>query len=186
MKRMGARWTGLRPALVLLALAGAAPRAQAHRGPPYPIVVDRVTGHGTLSVWADPDVGTGTFWITLEPSADGGAPAEDSAVQVYVQPLDRSAPALGRPATLTRQSPGDRRFEVEVPFASLGPWWVRFDLSGSRGTESVEQRVEVTPPGQGPVLDFILYLFPFAAVGFLFILAMIRRGRAGRPPQGAP
>ncbi|HEX2163472.1 MAG TPA: hypothetical protein VHM02_05945, partial [Thermoanaerobaculia bacterium] len=37
--------------------------AAAHEGPPYPIVVDRPAGPVLLSVWADPDVGTGTFHV---------------------------------------------------------------------------------------------------------------------------
>ena len=53
------------PILPILALA-AAPPALAHQGPPYPILVDRVMGPGVVSVWADPDVGTGTFYITVE------------------------------------------------------------------------------------------------------------------------
>jgi hypothetical protein len=46
--------------------------------------------------------------------------------------------------------------------------------------------VEVTPPGQGPVLDFVLYLFPFVAVGVILVRAIVARRRPRRPATAAP
>src|SRR5215510_7571836 len=34
----------------------------AHEGPPYPIMVDKMIGPCLVSVWADPDVGIGTYF----------------------------------------------------------------------------------------------------------------------------
>ncbi|HEX8293582.1 MAG TPA: hypothetical protein VF570_17600, partial [Pyrinomonadaceae bacterium] len=58
-----------------LALACAA-RAGAHEGPPYPILVDKNLGPSVASVWADPDVGTGTFFVILEPRQGDTLPEE--------------------------------------------------------------------------------------------------------------
>ena len=154
----------------LLALVSA--DAPAHEGPPYPIVVDRPTRYGRLSVWGDPDVGTGTFWIDLEPS--GGAPLPDARVSVAVRPADGRLPEREYSARSTRAVPEDHRFQCEVEFDALGAWSLRIDLAGSQGVEAVEERIEVTLPGQGPVLDLMLYSFPFLVVGVLFILTMVR------------
>jgi hypothetical protein len=178
-----------RPLLLLglLALATAEPRASAHDGPAYPIMVDRPTRYGRLSVWGDPDVGTGIFWIILERS--GAAPSGGAEVSLAVRPVDGRLEARSYPARPTQETPGDHRFRGEVQFDARGMWWLRVDLSGSQGREAVEEKVEVTPPGQGPVLDFVLHSFPFVAVGGLFILAMVRRRRgyaAGPETQERP
>lgn len=58
---------GLRFLLAALAGAALAPGPlHAHEGPPYPVLVDQRCGPYRVSVWGDPDVGTGTFFITLE------------------------------------------------------------------------------------------------------------------------
>ncbi|HVE87668.1 MAG TPA: hypothetical protein VND93_32645 [Myxococcales bacterium] len=142
--------------------------AEAHDGPPYPILVDRQTRHGRMSVWADPDLGTGTFWIYLEPAAN--APLVNGVTVTVQRPGRQAQSCAGR---LVHQAKDEQRFQCEVQFDELGTWRAHIQLPG----EEVEQDVEVTPPGQGPVLDFILYLFPFVAVGALFILAMVRRRR---------
>jgi hypothetical protein len=165
--------------LALVASAAAPPRAEAHDGPPYLIIVDRQTRHGRLSLWGDPDLGTGTFWVYLEPTADTPL-ADDVTVRMTAQRAGRQAPvARSGEAQPVRRTAEEQRFQGEIPFDELGPWLLRIELTGARGSEAVEEVVEVTPPGQGPVLDFILYLFPFVAVGLLFILAMVRR-RGGR------
>jgi len=170
------------PLLGLLALAAAAPRAEAHDGPPYPVITDRTTRYGRLSAWGDPDVGTGTFWIDLERA--GARELEDVEVSVAVQPVDGRLPAQERAARLVQKAPGARRYLCEVQFDAAGTWWLRARASGALGREEVEVKVEVTPPGQGPVLDFVIYSFPFVTAGVLFILAMVRRRRSAR--SGAP
>src|SRR5688572_12373430 len=65
--------------------------ALAHEGPPYPIIVDKAAGPCMLSVWADPDVGTGTFFIILEPH-EGGAIPPDIKVEIAVRPLSGRLP----------------------------------------------------------------------------------------------
>ena len=64
---MKARLRTLLPAAVLLLACGA--RVRAHEGPPYPILVDKTLGPCVVSVWSDPDVGTGTFFFSSANSA---------------------------------------------------------------------------------------------------------------------
>lgn len=162
---------------VLLVALGVGPAA-AHDGPPYPILVDRATGPVLLSVWADPDVGTGTFHVYLEPLADQPLP-EHCAVEILVQPVDGRLLERGFTAEPLRRRTGRQHHLGEVEFDAVGEWTARFviDCRGRRGEAGTV--VEVTPPGQGPVLDFLLYLFPFVAIGALVVRALVvgRRGR---------
>lgn len=164
--------TLLRADLLLgVCLLSAALPAAAHQGPPYPILVDQRNGPYTLSVWADPDVGTGTFYVTIE-----GDPAPDTAVEVWVQPEDRRLPEVK--AVAKRQPERNpARFIAEAHFETQEWWRTRLVASGSAGSGEWVTRVKVTPPGLGP-WDIALYLAPFLAVGFLWIKAMFRKRQA--------
>ena len=70
--------------LLLLLILG--PPASAHEGPPFPIIVDRKAGPYVASVWTDPDLGTGTFFVILEPPEGRNLPAS-TKVSVGVQPV---------------------------------------------------------------------------------------------------
>src|SRR5688500_18701449 len=67
--------------------------ASAHEGPPYPLFVDRQVDRYVVSVWTDPDVGTGLFFVIL-----GGAQAadlpSDLRVQIGVQPVSGRLPEV--------------------------------------------------------------------------------------------
>lgn len=169
----------------LLALAVAT--ADAHDGPPYAILVDHPTGPANLSVWADPDVGIGTFYVYLEPlDADTPIPA-DAAVRISVWPRNERLPEASYTAESTDGGRRDQeRFYCEVDFDRQEWWNVRLEVSGDGKSGSHELEVEVTPPGQGPVLDFVLYLFPFVAVGVLVVRGILSgRSKAGdRSPGG--
>jgi hypothetical protein len=71
--------------------------AMAHDGPPFPIVVDQKVGPCVISVWTDPDVGTGTFFVIVEAPPGGEVPA-DLKVQVSVQPVSSRLPEVTYPA----------------------------------------------------------------------------------------
>jgi hypothetical protein len=145
--------------------------ASAHEGPPYPIIVDKMMGPCLVSVWADPDVGIGTFFITLEPPAGGTLP-EDIAIEVGVHPLSgRLAEARYK---AVRESFRDRtQFKIEIPFDAEERWLARFFVNSSRGSGEASVEIEVTPPGYGR-WDLLLYLFPFLGVGFLWLKAFLR------------
>lgn len=161
----------------------AATSARAHEGPPYPILVDQEAGPVRLSVWADPDVGTGTFVIDVKPGVHAVVP-EDCRIELGVQPADGRLAETWHRAEAQRSRGKSRRFLAEVPFDRAEPWNLRFRIAGASGASEASARVDVTPPGQGPVLDFVLYLFPFVAVAFLFVKAASRRRSEGRAERG--
>jgi hypothetical protein len=146
---------------LLLALQA---RASAHEGPPYPLFVGRSVGPYTVSVWADPDVGVGTFFIAAE-----GVRGEGLEVEVCASPAD------GRLAeqcyAARRDGARDRtQFKTEVPFDRPQLWHARVRLRGPLGAGETAVDVEATPPGLGR-WDLLLYLFPFAAAGLLWLRA---------------
>ena len=152
--------------------------AAAHEGPPYPILVDKTLGPCVLSVWADPDVGTGTFFFILEPAGGGRVP-EDVRVEVGVRPLTGRLPEAVYRAE--REDQGGRvQFKALVPFDAEERWRVRVRVESAQGGGEAETDVEVTPPGYGR-WDLLLYLLPFAAVGALWLRAVVKRrgARAG-------
>jgi len=156
----------------LLFFSGA--RVVAHEGPPYPILVDKRLGPCVVSVWADPDVGTGTFFFILEPPQGGRLP-DDVRVEVGVRPLSGRLPEAVYAAA--REDQGGRvQFKAEVPFDAQELWRVRVSLQSAQGGGEAATDVEVTPPGYGR-WDLLIYLLPFAAVGFLWLRALVRRRR---------
>lgn len=157
-------------AAVLLLVA----RATAHDGPPYAVLVDQPCGPRRIEVWADPDIGTGTFLILLgAPAGSPPLPPPDE-VHVAVTPRDGHLPER---AVAARRDDGarDQRWLAEVEF-DAGDWWTaRFLVRDAAGTHAAAVDVEVTPPGVG-LLGFLIYLFPFVAFGLLFLkLALGRR-----------
>lgn len=162
---------------------GAAP-ALAHDGPPYAILVDQPAGPYVLSVWADPDVGEGTFFVFLEPRERGFEVTGSVNVEIGVQPSSGRLPEALHGAARQKPRDGVERFEAKIPFDRAESWRVRVRVVSTAGGGEAATTVDVTPPGQGPVLDFVLYLFPFVAVGVLFVLA-VRRGRAPAGRAGA-
>jgi hypothetical protein len=153
--------------------------SHAHEGPPFPILVDQHIGSMLVSVWTDPDIGTGTFFIVLEPDAGSSLP-EDIAIEVGV------APVSGRLEEVRYQAEPQRvrygaRYYTEVQF-DRGEWWhVRIVLESSAGSGELTAEVEATPDGTIGPISLVLYLLPFLAVGFLWLKAVLRQRRAAAP-----
>jgi hypothetical protein len=168
-RKSGARFAGI--ILVMGLLFTSTKQGSAHEGPPYPILVDQVIGPCIVSVWADPDVGIGTFFIILEPDQRGRIP-EDITVEIGVRPISgRLAEAHYK---AERESLRNRvQFKAEIPFDAQERWRTRILLKSSQGSGEAAVEVEVTPPGYGR-WDLLLYLFPFLAVGFLWLKAFLR------------
>lgn len=170
-----------RPGMIAWVLASVfvlSVRASAHEGPPYPLFVDKNAGPYLLSVWADPDVGTGTFIIAAEP-ARGDTLGDDLEVSVCVRP---ASGRLGEACYgAERDGVRDRaQYKVGVPFDKQEVWHTRIVLRSPRGVSEAAADVEATPPGLGR-WDLLFYLFPFVAVGFLWLRAALkgRNLRAG-------
>lgn len=155
------------------------PRALAHEGPPFPIVMDQRAGPYVVAVWTDPDVGVGKFFVILE--GISGAPLpEENTVEVCVQPLSGRLPETCYPAT--RQNLRNRvQYYAEVDFDQQEMWRVRVRVHGPQGGGEVLAEVEATPPGFGP-WDLLIYGFPFLLFGMLWLYAALRRSR----PRASP
>jgi hypothetical protein len=122
------------------------------------------------SVWADPDVGVGTFFIILEPPQGGTLP-EAVTIEIGVRPIS------GRLAETRHKAEreglrGRTQFKAEIPFDAQERWLTRIFLKSSKGDGEATVEVEVTPPGYGR-WDLLLYLFPFLAVGLLWLKAFL-------------
>jgi hypothetical protein len=162
-------------------LLGLAFPAAAHNGPPFPIIEDRRMGPCIISVWTHPDVGIGTFWVMVNPPKGGVIP-KDLKIDVGVQPVTgrlREKRYGGR----IQQLRGQLEYYYEVPFDAQERWRVHVLLESSQGRGEAVATVEVTPPGLGR-WDLLWYASPFAAVGFLWIRALIRRRKRGDKASG--
>jgi hypothetical protein len=146
--------------------------ASAHTGPPTPILVDHMIGPYAVSVWADPEVGTGTFFIRLEPPSGGAIPG-DTTVQIGVQPVS-GRHTEARYAARRQEVSGHVQYQAEVPFDAQEFWRARVIVHSSGGSGEATFDVEAIPPGLGQ-WDVLLYLFPFLAVGFLGLQMVLYR-----------
>jgi hypothetical protein len=169
-------------ALALAAFLLGATAADAHDGPPFPIVSDHVTGPYSVSIWTDPDAtddgsAGGQFWVTIEASsADADIPAGTRA-HVTIRPLDGAGPGLSAAAHPVR---GD----VTNQFAALvmdreGRFAVRAAVEGPLGAAAVDATVDATYDLRPPAFMIAWYLMPFALVAFLWARRLVRR-RAAR------
>lgn len=182
--RAGQRsWRWPCPALVglmwVLWLWGVPGSAVAHEGPPFPIVVDQSLGEYTVSVWADPDIGTAEFFVIVE------RPAKDLAgrvpqVALWVEPIGGRLPRATYPAE--QQAMRNRlQFAARPVFDQRDQWRVGVQLTATGGeTRELTMEVESTPPGYG-AWDLAIYLFPFVLLGGLWAIAMLRRRAAVGP-----
>ncbi len=148
-----------------------------HDGPPYPILVDEPLGGRIVSIWADPDVGVGTFYFYVDPrpTADDSPPLD-----ITVAPADDHAPEATFAAAPAKSS---EPFQLvgEVDFDRRGTWNVRFAYGATDAREEFHLPVEVTPPGAGRI-DLIWFLAPFLLISFLWIKVFLKRREIARTP----
>src|SRR6476660_1897780 len=71
----------------------AASPARAHLGPPFPILVDQTAGPYVVSVWTDPDIGTGTFYVILD-APKGKRLVDPTRVRIGVRPVAGRLPEV--------------------------------------------------------------------------------------------
>lgn len=164
----------LRRLTAILCLTLAWPRlALAHEGPPFPIIVDARVGPYVVSVWTDPDIGIGTFYVILE--APRGAPfPEPGAVRVGVRPVSGRLPEAMYDASRERVRRG-ARFMAEVEFDRGEFWHVRIVIDGPAGGGELTSQVEATPDGTLGAIGLIIYSFPFVLVAVLWWRAAVVR-----------
>jgi hypothetical protein len=130
--------------------------------------MDQRVGSLTISVWTDPDVGTGTFFVLVN-----GTIPTDLKVDVGVQPTSgRLAEAVYH---AEREDLRDQvQYKALIPLDAEELWRVRVRLQGSQLSGEATATVEATPPGLGR-WDLLIYLLPFLGVGFLWLMAVVRK-----------
>jgi hypothetical protein len=157
--------------------------AWAHQGPPFPILVDQKAGPYVASVWTDPDVGTGIFFVVLEPPEGKALPAK-TRVRIGLQPVSKRLEEEVYEAEPQKVSHG-ARYYAEAPLDKAEMWRVRVFLDGSEGGGELAGQVEATPDGTLGPWASLVYLLPFLGVGLLWLKAAMRR-RAGGDSQPRP
>jgi hypothetical protein len=156
-------------------------RVPAHDGPPYAVLIDKPVGPCVISLWADPDVGIGTFFIILEPPPNGLIP-DDVKVTVLVQPASGRLPEARY--TAAREALRNQvQYRAEVQFDAPEIWLVRVMLESARGGGEISTEVEATPPGLGR-WGILLYLFPFVVIGALWVRAILYRRKRRQVSTG--
>jgi hypothetical protein len=148
--------------------------ARAHVGAPYPVLLEEPAGPYLVSALADPDVGTGTFYIMIT-LADGTPAPADTAVTLQVEPEDGHRPASTHQAERQETRYGER-YVAKVPFDAEGPWSVRLLVEGAAGSGQVSFPVRVTPSGTG-WLATLACLVPFLLLGALWLRGARRQRR---------
>jgi hypothetical protein len=166
-------------AVAFFVLLACAP-ARAHIGPPYPIMQSRKIGPFNVEVWSNPDVGTGSFYIIIDPPKGSSltVPA-DMKVQVAVQPASKRLPEAAYGAW--REKLLDHvEFKTLVPFDKEETWHIRILFSSSAASGEQDTDVQVTPTLLGR-WDLLLFLLPFVGIGVLwFKAASVKRNRGRR------
>jgi hypothetical protein len=144
----------------------------AHNGPPFPIVVDQHVGPCVISVWTDPDIGRGSFFVMTQATPSGCVP-DNLTVHLLVQPVSGRLPEMGYRAA--RQDQGTQvQYQAFVNFDVQEQWRVRVKLDSPQGSGETVAFVEPTPEGLGR-WDLLLYLLPFLAIGFLWLRAFFSK-----------
>ena len=170
---------------LLLALLLVSPTpASAHNGPPFPIIENKKVGPCIVALWAHPDVGTGAFYVFVEP-APGGTVPDDLKIKIGVQPITGRLPETFYEAIRVK-SHGQVQFNAQAGFDRQELWRVRLVIQSSLGAGEATAQVEVTPPGFGR-WDLLLYLLPFLMVAFLWFhgISRMKRRKNARLRDGA-
>jgi len=159
--------------LLMLVLTLSTP-ASAHNGPPFPIIENKQIGSFTVALWTHPDVGTGAFYVFVEPATGGKVP-DDLKIQIGVQPLTGRLPEVFYAAQRVK-SHGPVQYDAQANFDRQELWRVHLVIQSSQGSGEATTQVEVTPPGFGR-WDLLLYLLPFLLVAFLWFRGISRAKR---------
>jgi hypothetical protein len=162
--------------LILTGLSSPRP-ALAHVGAPYPVLLEQPVGPYVASALADPDVGTGTFYVLVSLPDDQPIPPGTS-VTLWVEPEDGHQAPAGHPAEREETRYGER-FVARVPFDAEGPWQVRLVIDGPAGAGETSFTVRVTPSGIG-WLASVACLIPFLILAALWMRGALRQRSEAR------
>ena len=165
---------------VIAGLLGCAGAVEAHSGPPFPILSDRIVGAYRISIWTDPDTTddgkpAGQFWVVLDAADGRSAIPEATRASVTIRPLDREGPARAGRAEPVDGSVA-RQF-VALLMDHEGRFGVQVAVDGPLGRAVVESQADATydlRPAPGLIA---VYLLPFVLVGGLWVKVLLRRRR---------
>jgi len=150
------------------------PFARAHNGPPFPIIENQKIGPCVIALWTHPDIGTGTFFVLVDPVPGGKVP-DDLKIQIGIEPESGRLPEVLYNADRD-STRGQVEYKALAQFDRDEFWRVRLILQSSQGGGEALSRVEATPPGYGR-WDLLLYMLPFLAVAILWFRGISRRRR---------
>lgn len=150
--------------------------AQAHEGPPFAIIIDEDVGPYLVSVWTDPDIGIGTFYIVFDPKTDNHSTDDISAVEIGVEPVSgRLEEAVY--AFEEQRARSGARYWTEVEFDKGEFYSLRINIKGDGFEKEMTSEVEATPDGSIGPIGLLIYAIPFIAVGFLWFRTIIVKRR---------
>lgn len=153
-------------------------RADAHNGPPYPVVTDRPVGNYVISLWADPDAtddgdADGRFWVVVNPSNNSSALPRETTVQVSIWPIAH------RDAILTAVAKPDEREPTRRTAAFVidheGKFGVRADVAGPLGPAQLETTVDAEYDARPRPWLTAVFALPFVLIGFVWLKLLWRR-----------
>jgi len=162
---------------ILVALALMLPAAaSAHNGPPFPIIENQKVGPCIVALWTHPDVGTGAFYVFVQPSPGGAIPS-DLKIRIGVQPLTGRLPETFYEAQRVK-SRAQVQYNATAAFDRQELWRVHLVVQSVQGSGEATTQVLVTPPGFGR-WDLLFFLLPFLLVAFLWFrgISRVRRRR---------
>jgi hypothetical protein len=146
--------------------------------------MDKPLAGYVVSVWADPDIGEATFYIVVE-SPSGGPPAEKPRVSMWFEPVSGRLERATCDTTVNTLR-NQLQYVARPHFDRRDQWEVGFRITSRRGAaEDLTTHIESTPPGFGP-WDLAIYLFPFALLGGMWLLAINRRRHLLQAPTSHP
>ncbi len=172
---------GISVSLALALCLSPAP-ANAHNGPPFPIIENHKVGPCVISLWTHPDVGTGAFFVFVEPLPGSTVP-NDLKVQIGVQPESGRLREVVYSADKD-DSGGQLQYKALADFDRDEFYRIRLVLDSSQGRGEEFSRVEATPTGFGK-WDLLFFLFPFLLIAFLWLRGMSRRRNRMKKLQAA-
>jgi len=151
-------------------------KAIAHNGPPFPIIEGRKIGSCVFALWTHPDVGTGAFYVFVEPVPGGTIPG-DLKIQIGVQPVTGRLPETFYEAQRVK-SRGPVQYNAQAAFDRQELWRVRLVVQSAQAGGEAMAEVMVTPPGFGK-WDLLFFLLPFLIVALLWFrgISRVRRRR---------
>ena len=160
------------------AITMAARRRPRTEGPPFPIASTQAVGPYEVSVWTDPDTtddGTaaGRFWVTLVRRRRRRRAGRHRASVLSIHSAIGRVRTVSAPVAADR--PGPRRRFVALLMDHEGPFRVHVAIDGPLGHADIDAGVDATYDLRPAPLLMVVFVMPFALVGFLWIKLLWKR-----------